>query len=171
MIQLKALILEREIMVLWVTHQTEEALSFADHIVLLQHGSVEQQGAPQELFFKPKSIFAAQFFGHQNLYAIHHSNHTSTWITPWGEHPLDIEEKKPEVVLVIPEESLTLGNGPYEGKIQSIQFLGSLSKVELESSAQIIVAKVSSRLATSLKPDQKISFNIRWADCFEIGCL
>lgn len=171
MIQLKALILEREIMVLWVTHQTGEALSFADHIVLLQHGSVEQQGSAQELFFKPKSIFAAQFFGHHNLYAIHHSNHTSTWVTPWGEHPLNIEEKRPEVVLVIPEESISLGDGPYEGRILSLQFLGALTKVELESSAQILVAKIPSRLALPLQRGQKISFNIKWLDCFDIGCL
>lgn len=171
MIQLKELIVEREIMVIWVTHQTAEALSFADDLILLQHGSVEQHGSAQELYFKPKSIFSAQFFGHNNLYAIHHSNHTSTWITPWGEHPLNIAETKPEVVLVIPEESITLGEGPYKGTINSIQFLGGQTRLELESEGQLLVAKIQSQKALSFKKEQKINLNIRWADCFEIGCL
>lgn len=171
MIQLKELITDREITVLWVTHQTMEALSFADHIVLLQHGSLEQQGSAQELYFKPKSIFAAEFFGHRNLYAVHHSNHTSTWITPWGEHPLAIADNKPEVVLVIPEESVSLGEGPYKGVITGIQFLGAMTRIELESEGQILAIKTPSPKALHFKTTQKVLFNIRWADCIEIECL
>lgn len=138
---------------------------------MLQHGSIEQQGKAIDLYFKPKSIFAAKFFGHTNLYAIHHSTHTSTWITPWGEHPLNIVEEKPEVVLVVPEECAALGDGPYEGLITSIQFLGGMSRIEIESQGQTLVSKIQSQKALNLKKDLRVKFNILWADCFEIGCL
>ena len=98
MLQLKELIIERELMVIWVTHQSQEALSFADEIILLHHGSVEQRGSAQDLYYKPRSIFAAQFFGHTNLFAIRYNKDTSLWTTPWGELPLNIVSDKEDVL-------------------------------------------------------------------------
>ncbi len=171
MTQLKSLILEREITVLWVTHQTTEALSFADHLTLLHHGSVEQEGDAYQLYFKPRTLFVAQFFGYNNLYAIKRTQDNSTWTTPWGEHLLPITSSAPEVVLVIPEESISLDSGPYEGLIQSLQFQGTYTKVEIEAEAQLLVVKIPSKMAMALSLSQKINFNIKWLDCFEINCL
>ncbi len=171
MLQLKELITDREITVIWVTHQTQEALMFADQIVLLQHGHLEQIGNAEDLYFRPKSIFAAEFFGNKNLYTIKHTNHNATWTTPWGEHPLNLKMDRPELVLVIPEESIIINDGPYKGVITSIQFQGSQSRIEIESEGQILVAKIQSKQTNQYKIEQKIQFNINWIDCFGINCL
>jgi iron(III) transport system ATP-binding protein len=48
---------------LLVTHDQQEALSLADKIVLMRGGRVEQVGAPEEVYARPSSRWAAEFLG------------------------------------------------------------------------------------------------------------
>ena len=52
---------------LYVTHDQEEALTMSDRIVLLNHGRIEQSGAPDELYFRPRTVFAADFLGDSSM--------------------------------------------------------------------------------------------------------
>ena len=52
---------------IFVTHDQDEALSVADRVVLMRNGRIEQQGAPDDLFGRPASRFAAEFMGVTNL--------------------------------------------------------------------------------------------------------
>jgi spermidine/putrescine transport system ATP-binding protein len=49
--------------VVHVTHDQSEAVSLGDRILLLRHGRVEQLGRPEEVYFKPRTVFAASFVG------------------------------------------------------------------------------------------------------------
>jgi sn-glycerol 3-phosphate transport system ATP-binding protein len=49
--------------VVYVTHDQVEAMSMADHIILMRDGRIEQEGAPEELYSRPVSTFAAGFIG------------------------------------------------------------------------------------------------------------
>jgi len=49
--------------VVYVTHDQVEAMSMADHVVLLREGRIEQEGSPAELYARPASTFAARFIG------------------------------------------------------------------------------------------------------------
>lgn len=51
----------------FVTHDQEEALTMSDRIVVMNHGRVEQDGTPEELYFHPASRFVAEFIGETNL--------------------------------------------------------------------------------------------------------
>lgn len=53
---------------LLVTHDQEEALSFADRIAVMNDGKIEQIGTPEEVYYKPKTRFVAQFLGRTNLF-------------------------------------------------------------------------------------------------------
>ena len=48
---------------IYVTHDQEEALAIADRVVLLHAGRVVQVGAPEEVYRRPASVFAADFLG------------------------------------------------------------------------------------------------------------
>jgi iron(III) transport system ATP-binding protein len=50
-----------------VTHDQEEALTMADRIVVMNHGVIEQVGAPEEVYAAPRSRFAAEFVGTMNF--------------------------------------------------------------------------------------------------------
>ena len=47
----------------YVTHDQVEAMTLADRIVLLRDGRIEQEGAPLELFERPRTRFVAGFLG------------------------------------------------------------------------------------------------------------
>lgn len=53
--------------VLFVTHDQEEALSFADRLAVMKEGRILQQGRPEEVYSRPASAFVAQFLGRTNL--------------------------------------------------------------------------------------------------------
>ena len=46
-----------------VTHDIDEALRLADHLVLMDGGVVVQQGEPLQMLLEPKNAFVETFFG------------------------------------------------------------------------------------------------------------
>ncbi len=47
----------------YVTHDQIEAMTMADHVVVMRQGVIEQQGAPLELYDRPVNKFVAGFIG------------------------------------------------------------------------------------------------------------
>ncbi|WP_404403517.1 ABC transporter ATP-binding protein [Pelagibacterium halotolerans] len=47
----------------YVTHDQIEAMTMADHVVVMREGVIEQQGAPLELYDRPANMFVAGFIG------------------------------------------------------------------------------------------------------------
>ena len=48
---------------IFVTHDTQDALSVADEILILQHGKVIQKDQASNLYTKPNSVYVASLFG------------------------------------------------------------------------------------------------------------
>ena len=53
--------------ILLVTHDIDEALRLADHLVLMDGGEVVQQGEPLQMLLEPKNAFVETFFGRSEL--------------------------------------------------------------------------------------------------------
>lgn len=51
----------------YVTHDQIEAMTMADHVVVMRSGSIEQQGAPLELYDRPANKFVAGFIGSPSM--------------------------------------------------------------------------------------------------------
>lgn len=82
-----------------VTHDQKEALSLSDRIVLLESGTINALGTPEELYQNPPSDFAAQFLA--------------------GGQKLDGSKN------YLPRRWAVHASGSYKAKIQSRLFLGS----------------------------------------------
>ena len=65
-LELKQLQQEVGITFVYVTHDQEEALTMSDVIVVMQHGRIQQQGKPTELYERPVNRFVANFIGVSN---------------------------------------------------------------------------------------------------------
>src|SRR6185503_9371101 len=62
-VEIRALQRRLGMTVVYVTHDQVEAMSMADHVVLLREGKIEQEGTPAELYARPATTFAARFIG------------------------------------------------------------------------------------------------------------
>lgn len=65
--QLRAVLSERNIPALYVTHDQREAAAVADRIAVLEDGQQHQVATPSTIFTRPATPFVAQFTGHANV--------------------------------------------------------------------------------------------------------
>src|SRR5687768_18466387 len=66
-VELKRIQGEIGITFIFVTHDQEEAMTMSDRIAVMRHGRIEQLGAPEELYERPRTEFVAGFLGVSNL--------------------------------------------------------------------------------------------------------
>ena len=52
----------------FVTHDQEEAFEVSDRVVVMNHGRVEQEGTPEEVFERPANAFVMDFLGNVNVF-------------------------------------------------------------------------------------------------------
>src|SRR5688572_22590993 len=52
----------------FVTHDQEEALELADRVAVMNHGRIEQEGAPEEVVDHPATPFVVSFLGSVNIF-------------------------------------------------------------------------------------------------------
>ena len=67
-IELKAIQMEVGLTFLHVTHDQEEAMDMADTVAVMNQGRIEQMGAPEVLYERPKTAFVAKFLGQSNIF-------------------------------------------------------------------------------------------------------
>jgi putative spermidine/putrescine transport system ATP-binding protein len=67
-LEIKRVHRERQISILYVTHDQEEALTMSDRIAVFDRGRIEQIGTPEELYETPATRFVAGFIGDTNFF-------------------------------------------------------------------------------------------------------
>ena len=63
---LRAVLQQMDIPVIYVTHDQEEAFAFGDRLFVLHEGRIIQSGSPSQVYNHPDSLWLATFFGHKN---------------------------------------------------------------------------------------------------------
>jgi iron(III) transport system ATP-binding protein len=113
-----------------VTHDQDEALSVADQVAVIRHGTIGQCGSPQELYDHPVDPGMAQFLGDANLVTATVDGDRVT--TPFGPLELRADPKVtspsgPAVALVRPEQlilSTTLSGTGLRARVVRTEFHG-----------------------------------------------
>ena len=68
-VQLKTIQRELGVTTIYVTHDQEEALAISDRVAVMNAGHIEQIGTPEEIYYRPKTRFVAEFIGDNNLFS------------------------------------------------------------------------------------------------------
>ncbi|NJQ14089.1 ABC transporter ATP-binding protein [Streptomyces bohaiensis] len=110
-----------------VTHDQEEALSWADHIAVLRQGRVAQHGSPQELYAEPVDPWVASFLGDAVLLPGRHEG--GRVLTALGAHPLTpgSDSRLTVGTAVLRPEQLQLCSAeaaPVRGSVTRVRFHG-----------------------------------------------
>lgn len=139
---------------LYVSHDQLEAMTMADRIVLINNGRIEQIAAPQDLFDRPASQFAATFIGEpvMNTLPVRLGEEAGETFLTLGTTrvPVDAawlarrEELPVELTLGIRPQQIALSPpgeevpGRVEGAVFAVETLGSRVIFDIEAGQSIV---------------------------------
>ena len=113
---------------IYVTHDQEEALTMSDTIVVMDKGTIQQIGTPEDIYNEPKNAFVADFIGESNI--IDGVMLRDKCVKMYGrEFPcLDggFEENEPVDVVIRPEDIdiVPVEQGQLVGTVTNVTFKG-----------------------------------------------
>ncbi len=127
-IELKRMQQQLDITFIYVTHDQEEALTMSDTIVVMNNGTIQQIGTPQDIYNEPKNTFVAKFIGESNIldglmledYKVAFADRIYECVDKGFTHNEEVDVViRPEDIKILPasEELLT-------GFVESVTFKG-----------------------------------------------
>lgn len=150
-----------------VTHDQEEAMTIADRVVVLNHGTIEQIGTPQEIYRRPTSVFVANFIGTVNLHSCFVTDANSVNMnglvlrcaaaTPLVGKNAQLVIRPEDIV--IPAEAKSENCLPVY--VDKIEFLGAFSRVRLShESGAVFIADCAEKLMRDFSIGENRRINI-----------
>jgi ABC-type sugar transport system ATPase subunit len=167
---------ERAITVIWVTHNTEEALNYSDRVALLNFGNLQQVGTPEKIYFTPKNMFVAQFFGHTNIIAskVIKESDTELVVSLLNKEtiiprPKDFKlQSHKDTLLVIHPNSIVIDtSSDLKAKIETVLFRGSTKLIEINYKGSLFWCEINSNIQTKLKTHINFSFMTSNIHCLD----
>jgi len=113
----------KNILCIVATHDTTDALSFADEILVIKDGVLLAKNTPEILYTHPKSAYIASFFNEINEIPL---------------HILDTEKKSKETVLLYPNQFKIVENSKLKATIVTSYFKGNYYLIEADLKGEII---------------------------------
>ncbi|SCM77445.1 Uncharacterized ABC transporter ATP-binding protein y4oS [uncultured Pleomorphomonas sp.] len=142
----------------YVTHDQIEAMTMADHVVVLRAGVIEQQGRPLDLYDKPANKFVAGFIGSPAMNFLPATvDEGGSVVIDIGNGPLSlaIPVTAPvgaRVLVGIRPEHLTLtapGEGRFDASIAFTESTGSTTFVTTATTPELMVVETGRRMVAS----------------------
>jgi len=157
--------LELGITTVYVTHDQEEALSISDRVVVMNQGLIEQVGTPEEIYRQPETRFVAAFIGTANQLSgtvVDRAQVRCGNTVLRAPVPSALNESSQVVVLVRPESIVIHATAPataqniLEGPIQTITFLGPITRVAVDVGGTRVVGDMTASHRAAFAHNQHV---------------
>lgn len=159
---------EMHVTSVFVTHDQDEAMEVADRVVVMNHGRIEQDGTPDQVYDHPATPFVLQFLGDVNLFHGRFGHPPGSSATDPGEvsyvrpHELGIVAQAQEGTLpVVLSQALTVGprtriefkrldDGSYiDVEMQRADYIALRDRLGLQTGSRVhLLARRVTRFAT-----------------------
>ena len=127
----------------FVTHDQEEAMSISDRIVVMDHGILQQVGAPQEVYDDPCNLFVAKFLGTPPI-NVFHGKVEGGRLYIGSENVVAFDAPDQEVdVAIRPEGFIPKKGGAFTAQLSRVEVMGrDISIVATHTSSQSDTVRV-----------------------------
>jgi multiple sugar transport system ATP-binding protein len=123
----------------YVTHDQVEAMTMGTRVAVMDHGVIQQVGAPQDVYDRPENTFVARFIG----------------TPPMNLFPPGTLEDNDDVIGVRPEDLLLGDDGAVPATVTLVEALGYERHVSCAlADGTIVVARVASQLPVPTEGDE-----------------
>jgi sn-glycerol 3-phosphate transport system ATP-binding protein len=140
---------------LYVTHDQVEAMTMADHVVLMRAGRVEQQAAPADIYARPATIFAARFVGTPPMNVIRASAVAGAGGAALVE-PVPGRDAASLAVGVRPE-SVRVDSGGVAACVVAVEYLGADTLIATEIGGEPFMVRTAGQ--TRVGPGETVSLS------------
>ncbi len=134
----------------YVTHDQLEAMQMGDKIVVMNHGVVEQYGAPQEIYDRPATLFVADFIGSPPMNILRFKGAVAPGddLARLGETcvamPALREGASGDLALGVRPEHVALDDAaPYRATVLAVEYLGATQMITLDTAHGPVKARVA----------------------------
>tara|TARA_B100000029_G_scaffold114748_1_gene107242 strand:+ start:214 stop:1296 length:1083 start_codon:yes stop_codon:yes gene_type:complete len=174
-LEIKQLHTRLGITILYVTHDQEEAMIMSDKICLLNNARIEQIGTPADLYFRPRTEFAASFLGESNMFAVevtgtHDDQHVmemANGATLRAPKRSELSSGNRVSAMVRPESVSLVSTGQsvenvIEGKLKETIMAGGITKYYVEVANDQIFAVTTLTARDSHQLSQSSTVRLGW---------
>jgi len=158
----------------YVTHDQLEAMQMGDKIVVMNHGSVEQFGVPQQIYDWPATMFVADFIGSPPMNFLCFDGAIAKGdakVVLSGQSfaiPPQLQAAKGDLVFGVRPEHIILDDASaYKGKVMAIEYLGTTQIITIETANGVLKARVSAAQAIEAGQVVGMTFNSRTITIFD----
>jgi ABC-type Fe3+/spermidine/putrescine transport system ATPase subunit len=144
--EIRELLVKIGITAVYVTHDQSEAMVISDHIVVMNEGAIEQEGAPADIYTRPRNRFTAEFLGRTNLLPVDRSASSldEGRVTAVNGHVFEsmdighLENSKEDMLIAFRPEMVSLvkndenPTNAFQATVNSVSFLGAQTQLELD---------------------------------------
>ena len=141
---------------IYVTHDQLEAMQMGDKIVVMNHGAIEQFGAPQIIYDKPATMFVANFIGSPSMNFLRFPGKVSPDDTNvlLGEHVIEVPRQLAAhegglVLGVRPEHIFFSDDSTYRAEVLASEYLGTNQIITLNTAHGQIKARTRADLTVT----------------------
>ena len=134
-----------------VTHDQEEAMALADHVVVMNQGRIEDQGTAERVYAKPATRFTATFMGDSTILpgtvsdGLIHTDLGRFPAPPGAAH------------VAIRPEHISLG-GPIPAEVTDVVYQGSFKRVTAIANGVNLLARLPAE--ATIRPGQHVMLGI-----------
>jgi spermidine/putrescine transport system ATP-binding protein len=127
-------------------------MALADHVVVMNHGRIEDQGTPERVYARPATRFTATFMGESTIVPGTVSNNMID--TPLGRFPA----YPGAAHVAIRPEHVSLG-GPIPAVVTDVVYQGSFKRVTARTGHVTLLARLPAETAIGAGQEVTLSIN------------
>jgi sn-glycerol 3-phosphate transport system ATP-binding protein len=138
------------ITMIYVTHDQSEAMSMADKVILMREGKVEQAAAPEILYARPETVFAAGFIGTPPMNILTLDAAADSTIIA-GSETCILHSSVDALLLGVRPEDVTVGDDGIPARVTHIEFMGADTVIACAVGNQSITVSLPGKAALKLE--------------------
>jgi len=154
--------------VVYVTHDQVEAMSMADHIMLMRDGHIEQEGEPDELYVRPVSTFAAGFIGTPPMNLLDLADGAAGAVISGSDGAAVLRGGGAGLKLGVRPEDIRLSDSAgVPAVLVNAEYLGADTIVTARVGAQSLLVRVAGRVRVAEEQPARLGWRSADAHVFE----